>query len=273
MNARFLAPVAVLLLASACSSSKPETAAAAPGAGAQSAAVVDASTDVRTDVEAGGDADAAADAPPPYDAAACQAALAPGFQAVSVPPLINKVCSSTQIGSFVQACLGTDLSTCASWTQDPANDTCFHHCIVSPYSSTPAVPGMTPPPPMAAWGPIIDTQNPGDATWFNVGGCIALADPTQASCGQDLGQRFQCEYAACTANCPIPTQGSQEQWTYDYQSCVQSADYGPCQTYAAKVSTSCTLSSPDAGPAAFCYEVASGNTAALTQLITQQCGM
>ena len=284
MNARSLLPnlvcvaAAAALACSACSSPKPEAEGAPPGAG-KGASVADASTHDAADASADGSSDASDDADGafPYDAYACGPELPPGFQPATVAPLVNKVCTSTQIASFVEACLGTDASFCSAWTQNPANDKCFHSCIVSQYSATPATPGQTPPPPVAAWGPIIDTENPGPTTWFNVSGCIALADPTKSKCAQDLSERFQCEYAACTSSCPVPPNDppgqNGAQWAFDYQNCTTSADYGPCQKYTANVGTDCTLSTPDGGATAFCYAVASGDTGALTQLITQQCGM
>jgi len=272
MHARFLIlsslPMAALLALGACSSATPDVAATPPGSEGPAFAlsVADASSD------AGADADGSF----AFDAQACVPTLPPGFAPAPVSALVNKVCSAEQITDFVAVCLGTDTSFCSMWTQDRANDACFHYCLVSPYSSAVAEPGMPAPPPMGEWGPIIDTQNPGTTTWFNMGGCIGTADPTQAKCAQDLDDRFQCEYAACTAGCPIPTNDSSQassQATFDFQNCVSASAYGACQTYATAVATDCTLSTPDAGPAAFCYSVGPGNTAALTQLITQQCGM
>jgi hypothetical protein len=270
------AAVVIALACGGCSSPKPEAAGAPPGAGAGSGpAKATGAADAGVPSFADGSSEASADADSafPWDANACTPTLPPGFQPASVTALVNKVCTSTQIAQFVQVCLGTDMSSCAAWTQDPANDKCFHDCIVSPYSATPTTPGMTPAPPMAAWGPIIDTENPGATTWFNVSGCIALADPTKSKCALDLSQRFQCEYAACASSCPVPPDDPEGQWVFDYQNCTTNADYSACQTYTASVSNDCTMSTPDGGPAAFCYAVASGDAGALTELITQQCGM
>jgi hypothetical protein len=276
----------VLLLSSACSTATPVPEAKPGGSGpgaANAAEVGDAAADAAAD-EGADAADADGDVTISYES--CEPNLPMGFAPVPVTPLVNKACTAAQIEDFISLCLnpevdggvnpavdaGLESESCTTWTQALDNDECFHHCLVSPYTSSPLPAGSPPVPPVSSWGPIIDTENPGTTTWFNVGACIALADPTQAECAQDLNDRFQCEFAACTAGCPIPTRDVAAYDTSALQGCASSADFGPCQTYAANVTRDCTLSTPDAGPAALCYSLG-GNTAALTQLLTQQCGM
>ncbi len=271
MTARFVALLLGALASAACSSAKPETAPAPPGAGASNAPAGDSTRDAGADADA--DADDGGDAYVNY--AACYPQLpTEGFTPVTVTPLVNKICTSTQIATFVQTCLiGADGGSCSAWSEDPANTACFHDCLVSPYQATAAEAGTAQTSPMASLGPIIDTQNPGLATWFNLSACIGLADPTQASCAKQLSDRFQCEMAACTATCTVGTTSNPNvtrEETFDLQNCAQQADFSACSTYA---TGACVLSTPDAGPSAFCYELASGNEGALTQLVTQQCGI
>src|SRR5580658_3240009 len=102
---RTLGLLLVLLLSSACSTATPVPE-AKPGADTLGAAGVgDAAADA-ADAYADGSADAAdAGGDITINYQSCEPELPMGFAPVPVTPLVNKVCTATQIADFISLCL------------------------------------------------------------------------------------------------------------------------------------------------------------------------
>jgi hypothetical protein len=146
----------------------------------------------------------------------CAAADVASFVPSWKPPKAHAdACTQAQIDAYLQDCLGSAATsqTCAPF-QSGAGRTCAQ-CILS-HSTDPQL------------GPLVSD---GNYVTANIAGCIALAthDSTGAGCGGKLEAIQQCESAACTANCPV-TDDASEQALND---CTEASDTGGCATYAA----------------------------------------
>lgn len=157
---------------------------------------------------------------------------APGY--VSVHQQLN-ACSSTQLTTFVSACVATTAmpDACNTFQTDTANKGCMG-CLFpgTPGSATENSGGML----VDSTGTIIVA--------VNTPGCIALADPANGpACASAIEPLFQCEVAACgSADCRTATASI-------FQSCETTSEKGACDTYYMASQTSCTADYGDGGAA------------------------
>jgi hypothetical protein len=202
------------------------------------------------------------DAGPDGDGAApiCQVADVSQFAPTWIPPTGPHAakCTPTQISTLITACydVNADEQTCGAWQADPANASCLP-CWVGPVTG-------------ATWSPIVTIANPGKSSYLNFGGCVALADPTQLACGKSIQAAFECEMAACNANCPVPSSGSNPA-IEALNKCFDDAATGGCTTFASAGNTCTSTLSSGGGPSAFCFQANVDNTA-LSQFLTLACG-
>jgi hypothetical protein len=138
-------------------------------------------------------------------------------------------CSAQAISDFDAACLASTSSMAACSTYQTANTTCYA-CLVSQVTD-------------ATWGPVYLANNVYQA---NIGGCIELADPANATCAQVQETASLCEHAACDSQCPVSSQAS----FTAYQECTAAADQEGCSQYVTQASN--CLVAEDAGAAAVC---------------------
>jgi hypothetical protein len=202
--------------------------------------------------------------PTPFDAGgapqaqSCVPGDVPTFAPLWRPPPGPQVgaCTSTQVSAALAACFsaGSTGQDCQSWAQAGAEAAACLDCLVGPVTSR-------------AWGPVVYVNDLGGAAFANVGGCVALADPTQTPCGQAIQAAFECEMAACLALCPMPQTASQ-MTTDALTACFRAADGAGCSSYAAAASA-CVANT---GPAsAFCFQ-AGQDQGALEQALNLSCG-
>jgi hypothetical protein len=223
----------------------------------------------------------------PADAGVCLPADVWDFKPVPVTPAVQHVCTPSQIHDLVMACYDPSATnaTCQAWTGNPSNGVCYNSpCLDSNYSNTMVTPGMNPvPTPQPSWGAfatLFDTTN-GYDTFDDLPGCIMLADPSQAKCGQAFAAFLQCAVAACGANCPLPNP-SESNAAFaatgtEVQNCFTAAWKSVCQAYSL-ASERCLAALPSSSPAQFCLDgsLFSSNAAiydaANEKLINLQCG-
>jgi hypothetical protein len=148
------------------------------------------------------------------------------------PPARAAVCSMAQINAFVTACASSTGSNtaCSAWANDPANSAC-DTCVVQTAdagvgSNTGAL--------------LFDSNNQPFA--LNLGGCIALADPTNGpACGMAVDLLFQCENAACDSAACVAAPLS------DVQACQATSQQGACASQLATATSSCAIDLGDGG--------------------------
>jgi hypothetical protein len=213
-----------------------------PPAGPDSGSSLDASMDaILGDVTPPQDAGVAdtgsPDGPAPTcNGSGCSPADVSAFQPVWKPPTAahqNK-CSPAFIDGFYQDCLGANATqaSCSIWygqNADQAHQACAE-CIVTP-ETYPKI------------GPIYSFDNTED---LNFAGCLALMDPSEIGCAQDIQAAHQCSEAACMQRCPI----KDGQTWQDYQNCAQLAETTcGCQSWAKKAE--CENNVGDAGAGCF----------------------
>lgn len=230
--------------------------------------------------DASGDAGTSADVV--VDVGPCVPGSVSKFSPTPVAPLVFRACSDTNdIPQFIGNCYsdaGTE-KTCVTWKDLGANFTC-NACLNTVYGET----NVSPPPallpvPAPSWGPAVAIYNPGESDWLNVGGCVRVSDPDAGhACGTALTNAFECEFYACAAvpGCSVPEYPAAAQPRLgELENCFAAAASGVCSSYADTAKSECAsytdAGDGDAGPAAFCFRGAT-DTAALTTLLTQQCG-
>jgi hypothetical protein len=153
----------------------------------------------------------------------------------------------------VDVCFGANATVraCNAWRAEGIADACIA-CLLSPAASR-------------VWAPIITTL--GNVELFNIGGCIALADPTQLACAQAVQAAFECEMAACFSLCALPDSGQPVATLGALDGCFQAAASAGCAAYA----TSAQACTEDAGATSFCYR-APQDDSALVELFGLACG-
>lgn len=164
----------------------------------------------------------------------CQPAATAGFMPMHITPVVNPVCTDAQIQGVVTSCYDPSLpdnTACTAWKAIPANQACLDACpFVSDVTAT-------------SWGPLVRIRNPGTFELFDIGACIAMADPSAKglACADALNAQLECEAFACTGGCPIPTadsgadSGAIQNAEIAFQSCTFAADSGPCAAYVTAV--------------------------------------
>jgi hypothetical protein len=103
-----------------------------------------------------------------------------------------------------------------------------YRCLVTP-SSSPGYGALVVYPLMAV---------------VNVGGCVALTDPSQLACGQAIEFYIECLDRACS--------GCTDSTTEERDACIADADASVCNTYAEQANTCFTTI--QTGPAAQCFD-------------------
>jgi hypothetical protein len=125
------------------------------------------------------------------------------------------LCTTAQIQSIYNGCLGSSGSDAACTTAFNAATNCYN-CIFTKQSD-------------AKWGPVVTTTN-GLAN-LNVGGCIDLLEPCNATCAATFENDLECEQKSCSTNCPI-TADAGSQTAYDNcANTVDLCDPGGCAAY------------------------------------------
>jgi hypothetical protein len=160
-----------------------------------------------------------------------------GFTNTWVPPsgLHQGVCSSMAMDGVYTGCLASGA------TETSCNDaaTTYADC----YNCVITFEGMS-----ATYGPLIDTNN--DLVEINVAGCIALLEPCNLTCAEEVQAASECENAACESNCPISTTAS----VTAFDTCEDTAascDPNGCDTFATQAT--CADELTGAGhPASIC---------------------
>lgn len=198
----------------------------------------------------------------PEAGASCSPGDVLTFQPVPIAPQKKAACTDAQISSLVSSCFSKDTSSkpaCDAWAQDAKNaNDCYLGCIVNAFS--PTVGGAAKGP----WGPIVAILNPGESNWFNIGGCVSVTDQANMACGDQITAAFECGYAACEANCPVPKGGSDPASVTSATSalfaCFMAANKGGCKMFD-EAASSCAQSLGDAGAGSFCFDVGSSDHA------------
>jgi hypothetical protein len=117
-------------------------------------------------------------------------------------------------------------------------------------------------------------MNGGQQIYVNVGGCVALAAPSEVTCAVETEYELECEMAACVPACPIPKTGDATTASHALGQCLEAADQGVCSKYATQLTACAEMLSADGaagGAAAFCYSAATSATA-LRQYLELACG-
>jgi hypothetical protein len=231
-------------------------------------------------VKSDASSDAGTSADVVVDVGPCVPGSVSKFSPTPVAPLVSPSCSDTNdIPQFIGNCYsdaGTE-KTCVTWKDLGTNFPC-NACLNTTYGEN----SVSPPPallpePAPSWGAAVSIFNPGESDWLNVGGCVRVADPDAGhDCGTALTSAFECEFYACAGvpGCSVPEYPAAEQPRLgELQKCFAAAASGVCSTYADSAKSACAsyTDAGDGGPAAFCFRAAT-DSAALTTLLTQQCG-
>jgi hypothetical protein len=162
---------------------------------------------------------------------------------VYVAPVHASACSMAQINGFLAACANGSPAACNTWIMDAANVTCIG-CLDPAATNTGAL--------------LFDSND--QVFSLNIGGCIALADPTNGpACAAALDPLLQCQHAACnSAACQAAS-------TTDVQACDTAAQMGACSSGLAAVQGVC---GPDLGDGG----VATTTCATAAGVIAEICG-
>jgi hypothetical protein len=102
-------------------------------------------------------------------------------------------------------------SACDGFAQISPEFASCQACIVSMQSA-------------GAYGPLIFADGFVKA---NVAGCVEVESPSDLACAKAQQALFECELAACSANCPVVDSASLAQ----YETCSGQADDAGCQAY------------------------------------------
>jgi hypothetical protein len=151
-------------------------------------------------------------------------------------------CSDEQIQAAVNDCFAPPdggatggASVCQSWVTDTKNAGCLS-CWAGSLTD------MT-------WAPILESG--GLEIIFNVGGCIALADPAELLCARAVEYEVECEIAACLAACPISASGDPTAQL----DCIVQADMGGCATFTANAAKCTKELAASKSPANYCLHI------------------
>jgi hypothetical protein len=210
------------------------------GTASSSTGAPDAASDRHPTPDAG-HAEAEAGLPPPTDAGDAGDSCSPRSVATFKPAYSLPIgpyagaCTLQQLSDMVSDCFAPSATkpACDEWVNATENMTCLD-CWEGPETSS-------------VWTPIIYANNGGQEVLIDVGGCIALADPSQLACAQSIEYVMQCEIAACLRACPIPPDNDLTALT----KCSGEADMNGCADYVAAASECETNLSTS--PAAFCF--------------------
>jgi hypothetical protein len=119
----------------------------------------------------------------------CGMADIAGYTPTWIPPTgyHQGLCTSAQIDAFYNDCFASGATETTCEAEITAAPDCYD-CIFSDETA-------------ASYGPIIDLSN--GISEINEAGCIALLEPCNLTCAEEVLGSFQCENAACETNCPV----------------------------------------------------------------------
>jgi hypothetical protein len=166
-------------------------------------------------------------------------------------------CTASQLNELIATCFATDPMSgpCNQWLMTPSNAGCLS-CW-----------GWETPTTSSTWPPfVLAESNGGVELFFNLGGCIDLADPSQVDCAKANEAKLQCELAACVGSCGLPANGD----TTANLGCYKAADESVCANYVKGLSV-CEPADAAMNPAAFCYQ-AQDLEEPLLEYLTLACG-
>lgn len=136
----------------------------------------------------------------------------------------QRKCSAADVEGFYEACLGPAATPQACGTVYYG---ACGTCLVSQWGD-------------AKWGPLLTDS---ELTSINVGGCVALSSPGDATCSNIAQAAQECEKAAC-GHCSSASDSSR------YAGCAALANARGCSAYAQ--ASSCDAEE-DGGAAASCF--------------------
>jgi hypothetical protein len=159
-----------------------------------------------------------------------------GFSPTWIPPsgYEQGLCTPTQIDDIYDGCLASGATTATCTAAESAAPGCYS-CIFTMEGSSPA-------------GPILETNN--GVLEVNQAGCIALLEPCNLTCAEELSASVQCEDDACETNCPVTDTTSLD----NFETCEETAascDPNGCDTYATEAACSTELTG-STHPASVC---------------------
>jgi hypothetical protein len=162
-----------------------------------------------------------------------------------VPPRPRMAaCTSAELDAYVAACYGGTVAQCDAFRNAPGNATCAVCLTVSN--------------PTAAAASVSFPIGESFLGTPNYGGCIALVDPCNEACAQDVFKWTQCQAVSCYDSCSA----DRDAGPTERAMCTDSAQYCPCYGYAS-AGGACFQALARAGmPAARCIPSA---TASLEQ--------
>jgi hypothetical protein len=120
------------------------------------------------------------------DASSCSPGNESAFSAGAPPPPVSAtpypgLCTSQQIGSLYQSCIGSSATTSACNSFVASNGACSN-CVLTAATAS-------------KWGPLVLVN---DSFLINIGECIALVEPCNAACAAAYVDLNECQIAACT---------------------------------------------------------------------------
>jgi hypothetical protein len=174
------------------------------------------------------------------------------YYAVPVGPH-EGACTDKQLTDVVDDCFAPSATmlACDTWVNATENAECLG-CWSGPETNP-------------TWTPIIYANNGGQEILIDVGGCIALADPSQIMCAKAIEYVMQCEIEACLPVCKIPADND----LTALGKCSGEADKTVCAGYVAAASLCETKL--NTSPAGFCFN-AFTDSSDLVRFFELSCG-
>jgi hypothetical protein len=171
----------------------------------------------------------------------CGMADIAGFAPTWVPPsgYHQGLCAPGQIDDVYNGCFATGATELSCSTSESSEPGCFS-CIFSEEGAS------------ASYGPIIDTTN--GISEINQAGCIALLEPCNLKCAEQVAASFQCENTACETNCPVADDPS----FTAFENCEATAagcDPNGCDVFVTESACASELTGPT-HPASICASAA-----------------
>jgi hypothetical protein len=162
-----------------------------------------------------------------------------GFSPTWIPPsgYHQGLCTATEIDDIYDDCLASGATTASCDAEASAAPNCYD-CVFSFESSSPS-----------SYGPIIDTSN--GVLEINVAGCIALLEPCNSTCAEEVQGALECENAACETNCPVTGTITLDSFD-ECEETAASCDPHGCDTFATEANCESELTGA-AHPASVCW--------------------
>jgi hypothetical protein len=140
-----------------------------------------------------------------------------GFSPTWIPPsgYHQGLCTTTQIDDIYTGCLASGATDTTCSAAESAAPGCYD-CIFTMEGTSP-------------YGPIIETNN--GVLEVNQAGCIALLEPCNTTCAEEVNAAAECESAACESNCPVTDNTSLDNFE-NCEATAASCDPNGCDTFA-----------------------------------------